>query len=305
LTDPRSSAAGVSQHWDSSAFDAFLCECAGTNPSPSDDRKPIEHIGSEYSSAPAVPPQCLLSSQTEASHSYRVGFEPAVRAPDTNYSNQPPQDTSSYMTCMWGNCQVSFPTLEELVTHVNQQHLLGSDMNNSTDMLSCLWGGCNANHSIPSPSSGIQPDHVLGALTSHLLQDHLGLYMPEATVTQPHLLSPFPMSPSPIPQSDSQENVRVKDEKALPGSQTTSSSLPASPSPLTLHTDSPTTATIHHCLWHSCSKTFSSCDELTAHINAEHVGSGKPRYDCFWEGCNRNEERGFFSKQKICRHLQV
>ena len=35
------------------------------------------------------------------------------------------------------------------------------------------------------------------------------------------------------------------------------------------------------------------------------VGGGRAHYDCFWEGCSRNGDNGFASKQKISRHMQV
>jgi hypothetical protein len=62
------------------------------------------------------------------------------------------------------------------------------------------------------------------------------------------------------------------------------------------------------CHWTGCSEAgfdFGSSDSLTAHITAQHVGSGKKTYDCFWDGCDRNGEKSFPSKQKILRHLQV
>lgn len=60
----------------------------------------------------------------------------------------------------------------------------------------------------------------------------------------------------------------------------------------------------HRCDWQGCGSVFTSSDELTAHLTSAHVGGGKARYECFWDGCDRYGERGFSSKQKICRHLQ-
>ncbi|EEB87957.1 hypothetical protein MPER_14474, partial [Moniliophthora perniciosa FA553] len=45
-------------------------------------------------------------------------------------------------------------------------------------------------------------------------------------------------------------------------------------------------------------------EELTEHLTAAHVGSGKPHYECLWKGCTRNGTNCFTSKRKICRHLQ-
>ncbi|KAF9531789.1 hypothetical protein CPB83DRAFT_848739 [Crepidotus variabilis] len=60
----------------------------------------------------------------------------------------------------------------------------------------------------------------------------------------------------------------------------------------------------HECRWVNCRLKFPSCDALTAHINNDHVGAGKAKYECFWDGCTRNGCQGFTSKQKICRHVQ-
>jgi len=62
------------------------------------------------------------------------------------------------------------------------------------------------------------------------------------------------------------------------------------------------------CHWTGCAETgfdFGSSDSLTAHITTQHVGSGRKTYGCFWNGCDRNGEKSFPSRQKILRHLQV
>lgn len=90
----------------------------------------------------------------------------------------------------------------------------------------------------------------------------------------------------------------------------------------------------HPCLWHHCPAVFSSTAALMEHLSAAHVGSGKARYTCEWEGCDRStrvacpmtlyEEEGeedevaferrreartdagtFRQRQKIMRHLQM
>ena len=65
------------------------------------------------------------------------------------------------------------------------------------------------------------------------------------------------------------------------------------------------TSHTHKCLWLGCSEYFETCEDLTAHLSKMHVGGGRPVYECFWEGCNRNKDAGFGSRQKINRHLQV
>ncbi|KAI9453415.1 hypothetical protein BJY52DRAFT_1123613 [Lactarius psammicola] len=54
-----------------------------------------------------------------------------------------------------------------------------------------------------------------------------------------------------------------------------------------------------------CGLSFASVDDLMNHLTADHVGSGKNHYECLWSGCERSGEKGFSSKQKVCRHLQM
>ncbi|KAL4063124.1 hypothetical protein J3A83DRAFT_4107099 [Scleroderma citrinum] len=196
---------------------------------------------------------------------------------------------------MWANCGLVFASLSELVGHVNLQHLRPSAPAPSTAQptfpppqdtslfpdlsLSCHWGNCGMfpnPSSIPGPSSGPGVDQVIDLLTTHLMQDHLGVNVPPPDQsTAPSV--PFVTVP-PI---------------ASPLSTTEGSTSPP-----------PSTPGDHPCKWESCGQTFASCDELTAHIASMHIGSGKAHYDCFWEGCTRNGDSGFSSKQKISRHLQ-
>lgn len=185
---------------------------------------------------------------------------------------------------MWGGCQLVFPTLTELVDHVNHQHLHMTGLSGGGQQnllladnarlfdqaaLSCHWGNCAmfpSPSSIPSSSSG-GANQAIDVLTAHLMHDHLGMNSPRpAAAVAPPVLPEHPVI---------------------------SSARSASPR--------------HHhvCKWQSCSQSFSCCDDLTAHVAAVHIGSGKAHYDCHWEGCVRNGDRGFSSKQKISRHLQV
>ena len=151
---------------------------------------------------------------------------------------------------------------------------------------SCRWADCEqyaSPGSLPGPSTGNQHD-AIGILTHHLLQDHLR----------------FPA------------NISIPSEHKLHADQITfieSTSTPSvSPPSLAEETlaDSPHDCSgTHHCRWKSCTAVFHDCDELTTHITAVHVGAGKAQYHCLWENCNRNGERGFSSKQKLCRHVQV
>ncbi|KAF8315324.1 hypothetical protein DL93DRAFT_2048269, partial [Clavulina sp. PMI_390] len=59
------------------------------------------------------------------------------------------------------------------------------------------------------------------------------------------------------------------------------------------------------CLWGECSHSAPDAEALTAHIASTHIGSGQSTYDCHWNGCDRQGEKAFTSKQKVMRHLQA
>ncbi|OBZ74254.1 Zinc finger protein ZIC 5 [Grifola frondosa] len=206
------------------------------------------------------------------------------------------------MQCMWGNCLETFSSLSELVGHVNLQHLrLPSPPSLSAELfrsrvppagttspgssqtlqqmsdataLSCLWADCHlypSAQSIPGPSTGNQLDSALGVLASHLLEDHLGV-----PVRPPEQQQPSITNTTTATGIQSAPVAELKPQLSTP--------MPRPPN--------------------HCCETFASCDALTAHIAVTHVGGGKAHYDCFWEGCTRNGQSGFASKQKISRHLQ-
>ena len=239
-------------------------------------------------------------------------------------------------SCMWADCHAAFGSLQDLATHVNIQHLqipsTSSSANNqlvpsqdpacsryqpapalnSTNQVfpSCHWGDC---HVYPTaegvPSSSDRPlDAALGVLAAHLWEYHLGLPSPPPQFTFP------PSSTTFVTEDVEAMDVAVVDPSV--GDAPTPSELsPASP-----HEDAfglaqdkthshdqghDCTMTDHPCKWLDCQERFATCQTLMAHITAEHVGGGKNHYGCFWDGCGRNGDKGFKSKQKICRHLQV
>lgn len=228
---------------------------------------------------------------------------------------------SNVLKCMWGNCLATFSNMAELVGHVNLQHLRlpGSGpitaQNNSTPnpiqptdkpdsmqnitYLSCLWADCQQYpdiSTIPGSSTSNPVDSALGILANHLLHDHLGLSSPLLSQTQQadfsKSLNPSTTwTPEPLPLVSPPESSK---------SSTLSPSGPPTPAP-----EHDCSSPSHVCRWIGCGQSFMTCDELTAHITASHVGGGKNHYDCYWEGCSRHGESGFASKQKICRHLQV
>ncbi len=241
------------------------------------------------------------------------------------------------MKCMWGNCSETFNSMSELVGHVNLQHLRlpstgateilspstpsntfglsqkvdGIPANQATlDSLSCLWADCHlypTPSSVPGPSSGNPVNSALGVLATHLLQDHLGVPNSAPQIvrtTEP--TTPLPPIWEPHPRHADISIGTQAGAPATPGSSVSprqSPDLTCPPTPTPEHDCNAPSA--HVCRWTGCGQKFANCDDLTAHINAAHVGSGKAHYDCYWEGCARNGESGFASKQKICRHLQV
>lgn len=229
--------------------------------------------------------QKLSAAAQQDSMSFQIHFQPAPsgmgQSPTLDMctaefpaSSQPAP--SLHQTCHWGDCQATFQTLPDLVAHVNLEHLQIPEAA-PLGALSCLWRDCANPDSLPGPSTG---SHLRDALTSHLFQDHLHVYCPSA-------------SASPLdPPSQGEQNGGVAEHSSALISYSTSDVLTSS-------------ATTHRCHWQGCSLEFALLDELTAHLAAAHVGSGRAHYECFWEGCERNGERGFTSKQKICRHLQV
>ncbi|KAF9462886.1 hypothetical protein BDZ94DRAFT_1260094 [Collybia nuda] len=292
--------------WDPS-FDEFLCAC-GIQESAKDVARPLP--GSPASQTPrssSYPPltnnEPTFSPGTHVITSHTI-LSTRISTPVTT-SGSSPTIADATLACMWGNCQAQFTSLTNLVGHVNLEHLQPSPgpivhsttgtTHSDTTRLSCLWRDCDiysSPESIPGSSSGNHVDEVLSILAHHLLNDHLGLSTYDQSTYGHRLDTPEYTRNSTIAQ-------------AHPGYLTP----PTDPS---LHSDSPSQSPppkhlcsgTHRCQWKDCGHTFTTCDDLTSHITALHVGAGKAQYECFWEGCNRNGNRGFSSKQKICRHLQ-
>jgi len=77
------------------------------------------------------------------------------------------------------------------------------------------------------------------------------------------------------------------------------------PTTAEVKTSTPAMDATEKCRWRGCEYSFANVDDLMNHLTTVHVGSGKNHYECFWNGCERNGQNGFGSKQKVCRHLQV
>ncbi|KAF8159650.1 hypothetical protein B0H34DRAFT_655371 [Crassisporium funariophilum] len=289
--------------WDSS-LDDFWCACGQTGAHKA-------HVDSEKQTDTFISILPPVGRHTSDSHE-KSSFTPDM--PPTAFQidpfRQPPYSSPeppSLCSCMWGACNFSCTSLMELVEHVNLEHL--SDMSSSaTDKAmdyvdpstqqnrlqppnTCLWDNCT------------NPDHPpyyrsVESLHQHLMQEHLRLKSSSEnhSTNDPtkHFIPVVPNSPSSVIVQDSlmADTGQYQMQIESPGSS------PAS-------TDPPhNCAGTHDCRWRDCGLAFHSCDDLTTHITSVHVGGGKAHYECFWEGCTRNDAHGFQSKQKICRHVQ-
>ncbi|GAA5868869.1 hypothetical protein JCM8547_002851 [Rhodosporidiobolus lusitaniae] len=73
-----------------------------------------------------------------------------------------------------------------------------------------------------------------------------------------------------------------------PSPSASSSSSTAPPAPAS------TAVSVSRCRWRNCHETFANPAELMQHLSSAHVGSGKGRYTCEWEGCERSTHSACF-----------
>ncbi|KAI0693187.1 hypothetical protein C8T65DRAFT_585995 [Cerioporus squamosus] len=267
-------------------------------------------------------PQLVPSPASEPSPSPFTHHHAANPMPSSSLSSLPSPSLQPVVRCKWSGCFASFSSLSELVGHVNLQHLRmptqlaqvpaqlastpyghdasylptpgnqhGYQQQAATDnALACLWDDCHlypSSQSIPGPSSG-DPFNVMDLLTSHLLQDHLGVSARAHNI-----------------QDSAQGSFDIFQPQALtqvPSPPLTETVSGSPPTPVPEHDCSASSS--HICKWTDCGQSFPSCNALTEHIASAHIGSGRAHYDCHWEGCSRNGDHGFASKQKISRHMQ-
>lgn len=208
----------------------------------------------------------------------------------------------------------------------------------------CLWRDCTE-YIQPQFLSGAAEDVMLSTLAHHLFQEHLGLHPPNGDIqsSNPEIDRILAEMATSQQQEQGQQtqglqqaqyghgqgvldaNVGVVSSNSVEtqkSHENATNSLAGQPEANTFITPSPQMISSvisspamsvgevpagegHLCLWEGCAMSFETCNDLMTHISTVHVGSGKPQYDCLWEGCSRNGEKGFSSKQKICRHLQV
>ncbi|KAJ3772216.1 hypothetical protein FB446DRAFT_737262 [Lentinula raphanica] len=241
--------------------------------------------------------------------------------PPSGLEQQLPPSTNPSSACMWGNCNAHFSSPDDLIKHVNAEHLMlvppATDVSPTGHQshadhhkkFSCLWRDCHEFFPdlVDAPSHE-KPHPPYDQFTVHILQ-HLGYPGPN----QP----PLPKFPDDYPKEyidmyahllpNAQTNP-VADPTTSDSSRNSESgpsrSVTPPPFPMEGQEESHQCKASHVCHWNECGLTFDSCNDLTTHLTEVHVGSGKPHYDCYWGKCGRNGQSGFTSKQKICRHLQ-
>ena len=319
--------------WDA-AFEAMLCSCELTCP-PQDETASHDFFRGPYPGP--SPTLSTLASPTE-SNSLPSTFNSPLSLPAYTpplYMAQPPAPGH---TCLWNGCGSSFVSLEELIAHVNISHLRtfsshipepvagpSSYLRLSSEALglSCQWDNCHQYSSTPMNSNSLRLDDALNSLAGHLFQDHLGLQgapKDHTMITTDHATLPDvgllaePNLAQDVEMQVEEERLNTNDQdmplaRSAKQDDTSEPNEPKnegqSPTTAGVKPSSPTMGATGKCGWIGCERSFANVDDLMSHLTAEHVGSGKNHYECFWNGCERNGQNGFGSKQKVCRHLQV
>ncbi|KAG8764098.1 zinc-finger protein [Ceratobasidium sp. 423] len=245
-------------------------------------------------------------------------------SPADYFPQSVPSSSAASFACLWDGCGQCFPSLGELVGHVNLAHLRFSTnshthdhahgapachiapslsptlQDNQSDALTCLWSDCSI---VPAPLDASGTDSAsLCALASHLFHDHL--HLPTQSTVDIFNLNP-PLSPSsasvPTPATPATQALSPPSRTSPSPSFSALSNSQKGKEKASPALDGQT----HTCRWTGCSESFPTCAALTDHLSSVHVGRGKASYDCHWADCNRHgEKNGFSSKQKVLRHLQ-
>jgi hypothetical protein len=305
------------------ALEAILCSCGVT---PSHEGDTVSH---NLLRGPYGGPSPTLSTLTSPSETnslpstFNSPLPLPAYTPALYLTQQPAPVVSPGHTCLWNGCGCGFSSLDELITHVNISHLrayssqilepvadLSSYMrlNPDTLELSCQWDNC---HSTPPDSSSLGMD-ALNLLAGHLFHDHLGLQDgpgDHTVITANHAI--------PVPDVAQDTEMRAEEQRldnknqGMPLTRNVKQDEISEPKnegrPTTaeVKTSTPPVGITEKCRWRGCEGSFANVDDLMNHLTAVHVGSGKNHYECLWNGCERNGQNGFGSKQKVCRHLQV
>lgn len=320
------------------SIEAFLCSCRGESPL-RDSFLPHNHPRDPYA-GPSPSLSAITSLSDGISSAFSTPLQTVAYPPPLYMQHSPATFAQADHTCLWNGCRSSFSSLAELVSHVNVSHLnvnlvehpdpfatSSSCVRFSSEALglSCQWDNCHEYSSAPvAPSGGLAFDNALNSLTGHLLHDHLGLQGAPTnhnavTTDNASIANTILPIQEPEPDRDVEMRDREQDFHAQTDKQQNIPShrnvkqcneakehrvderLPSAED----KTPSSTLDVTERCYWGDCGLSFASVDDLMTHLTTDHVGSGKNHYECFWSGCERSGEKGFSSKQKVCRHLQM
>lgn len=240
----------------------------------------ILHVNVQHLRLPPSPSDSLSPDQPQHSHSHLD--HPQYLQQSLDHPNPDPSPRHPIQHLLPHHPPPGYSTRDQ------PQHSTGNHHN-----LWCLWKDCESYpdpSSIPGSSSS-PTDADFTFLVNHLYNKHLGL--------------PGHITPTFLPSSKRTDPpVQVQEQLfSQPHPSLHETDVASPPTPPADHDCCSISS--HLCKWHRCSESFPSCEALMDHINASHVGSGKNHYDCYWDGCGRNGDKGFPSKQKICRHIQV
>ncbi|KZS94448.1 hypothetical protein SISNIDRAFT_453368 [Sistotremastrum niveocremeum HHB9708] len=281
-------------------FEDIFCGCE--DPSTQSKQFPVPHPDSI--TPQPCPTYCNVDHPNPSAFSCYQNFPSSSMSDNSSFSTPSLSSRDSFpptrplapvqtVDCHWANCSATFASTTDLVNHVNSIHLSGIALSSgSSDLrhnmgdqkvpplnsLACMWDNCtlypNAG-SVPGTSTASNDlQAMLELLSSHLIEDHLGLHQPSVETPSPRaLLSPERRPSTPVSSVSEACGSSCCDP-------------------------------VQQCAWEGCQETFATCEDLTNHISSVHVGTGKAKYECHWTGCDRHDAAPFSSKQKILRHIQ-
>lgn len=209
--------------------------------------------------------------------------------------------------CKWEHC-LKKVTDSSLVDHVMDAHLkneyqLSTLPKPEQPAFECEWDNCNF----------VDQDLLLFLhhLNTHKSHEKKLYASPNGGVSP--LLTPTSINPAnelPVQQVKMEEPAHTGQVSAHTGVNITAMKI----LPKTAHDKTPLDPHFT-CRWQvgtdalgqpiACNKTHANEGELQHHLQDDHIGSGKPVYQCCWIGCDRNGGKPFVQRQKLFRHIHI
>ncbi|KAA1070071.1 zinc-finger protein [Puccinia graminis f. sp. tritici] len=277
-----------------------LEELSETLPSHHADAHPGHHVNFDMFDRPSI---------TFPYKPNREHTEPDSAIP-SNVNVSCKKDTITTFKCQWKDCNLEFSDRFRLTEHVNVCHLFQSSMAPNS--------GAQSESQQTHPSSRIDyqrivPSDIIAAqseqsrsMSTLSWKDYPDSFFancgPSSASNLVSIYQATQNNPLDKPDCsttrascDENNNQSTQDSFVVPQIPTAGSSI----DPLLLRSQrsqnpSPTKTLVrqsdihdqHVCRWGSCTgRTFDNTAELTEHISTDHVGSGKSKYSCLWEGC--------------------